>query len=190
MTEQPELHTAHLVLRPIRPDDAADLWPHVSDPATCRWMSWQPHTHIDETSALVQRLADDAARGAGFSWKLMHEGTTCGLISLIAILHRHRSLTYDRAELAYWLGSAWRGRGLMTEAGRAVIDHAFGALGIHRLVVGHFAVNDDSRRLIERLGFRCIGIERDAFMKDGVRHAMKSYDLLATDPRPHGQAAR
>lgn len=177
----PTLLTARLLLRPVRAADAAALWPFMADPDTSRWMSWEPHAEIAQTQALLERLLADMARGAGCHWTLAADGRICGLFSLIAIHRHHRALTYHRAELAYWLGREWRGRGLMTEAGRAVIAHAFGPLNIHRLVVGHFAVNDGSRRLIERLGFNRIGVERHAFMKDGTWHDMVSYDLLASD---------
>lgn len=46
------------------------------------------------------------------------------------------------------------GRGYASEAARAAIKHAFGALAIRQLVAGHHPENRASRRLLERLGFR------------------------------------
>ena len=49
--------------------------------------------------------------------------------------------------------AAW-GAGIGSEAVRAVIDHAFGALGYARLIAETQAANQPSRRLLERLGMR------------------------------------
>ena len=48
----------------------------------------------------------------------------------------------------YW------GRGLMTEAVKAVIEYGFDTLGIEVFTIGHFFENDRSRRVIEKCGFR------------------------------------
>lgn len=60
-------------------------------------------------------------------------------------------------ELGYWLApDAW-GRGYATEAGRAVVDIARYALGLKRLVSGHFTDNPASGRVLAKLGFRPTG---------------------------------
>jgi RimJ/RimL family protein N-acetyltransferase len=184
LIELPTLRTQRLILRHAGTGDVEALWPYLSNPETCRYMSWQAHQTKADTRAFLERIEEDCRQGRSFTWTLDFNGKLIGIVSLIAILRSHRALLYHRAELAYWLGKEFRGRGLMTEACREIIDFAFGTLGIHRLVVGHFAVNRDSKHLIERLGFHYIGDERDAFCKDGVWHTMKSYDLLVSDPRP------
>ena len=57
-------------------------------------------------------------------------------------------------EVGYALGSAYRGHGYATEALRALIDHAFGELGVRRLVAGTGRDNPGSVRLLERVGMR------------------------------------
>jgi ribosomal-protein-alanine N-acetyltransferase len=175
------LETTRLLLRPIEIGDVDALWPYLSDPEISRYMSWTPHRSRQEASDFVTRLIEDRAAGRGMTWSLIYQGRLCGIFSLIAIMRRHRALVYDRAELAYWLGMEFRGLGLMKEAGRRVIAYAFEELDIHRLVVGHFTINAASERLIGALGFRYVGEERDAFMKDGIWYNMKAYDLLVTD---------
>ena len=64
---------------------------------------------------------------------------------------------YDLARGVHEFGVHLRhdagGRGLATESTRAVIDHAFGALGASALFAGHHPDNDASRRLLVKLGF-------------------------------------
>ena len=60
----------------------------------------------------------------------------------------------EQPEIGYWLGVPFWGNGFATEAARAVIDHAFGALG-HRVLLGGARVsNPASRRVLEKCGFQ------------------------------------
>jgi RimJ/RimL family protein N-acetyltransferase len=61
-------------------------------------------------------------------------------------------------EVGYWLGVPYWGRGYATEAARAVIDHAFAALGHEKLVSGARVSNPASRRVLEKCGFQWTGV--------------------------------
>ncbi len=56
-------------------------------------------------------------------------------------------------ELGYWLGEPWWGRGLMSEAAKAVCDAAFGTGRIDELVARALPTNLASQRVLEKLGF-------------------------------------
>jgi len=58
------------------------------------------------------------------------------------------------AEIGYWIGAPFWGRGYATEAVRAVIDHAFGELGHAALQAGPRVSNPASRRVLEKCGFQ------------------------------------
>jgi RimJ/RimL family protein N-acetyltransferase len=64
----------------------------------------------------------------------------------------------DGAELGYWLGAGYWGRGLMTEAARAVIDYAFGDLRHETLQSGTRVSNPASRRVLEKCAFQWTGV--------------------------------
>lgn len=61
------------------------------------------------------------------------------------------------AEIGYWLGRAYWGRGYATEAAGALVAHCFGEGNFKRIVCCHFVENMASRRVIEKLGFRLLG---------------------------------
>ncbi len=61
-------------------------------------------------------------------------------------------------EIGYWLGALYWGCGYATEAVRAVIDHAFGALGHDALQAGARVGNAASRRVLEKCGFQWTGV--------------------------------
>ncbi|RUO98455.1 GNAT family N-acetyltransferase [Hyphomicrobium sp.] len=61
------------------------------------------------------------------------------------------------AELGYWIGKPYWGRGYATEAARAVMAYGFSKAGIRRFTCKHLAGNDASARVIKKLGFRFTG---------------------------------
>ena len=61
------------------------------------------------------------------------------------------------AEIGYWIGKPWWGQGFATEAAGALVNHCFRSARIPRLIGAHFIDNPASARVIEKLGFRCIG---------------------------------
>lgn len=58
------------------------------------------------------------------------------------------------AEIGYWIGRPWWGRGFATEAATALVRHCFASAGFKRLTCCHFDDNAASERVIRKLGFR------------------------------------
>lgn len=71
------------------------------------------------------------------------------------------------AEIGYWLGAAYWGRGIATEAVTLVTDWAFGAHGLLRIFAQPFAANLASRRVLEKAGYELEGTMRRSAVKDG-----------------------
>lgn len=67
-------------------------------------------------------------------------------------------LSGGEPELGYWIGLPHWGHGYATEAARAVLDHAFGALGYGRLTSRARVSNPASRRVLEKCGFQWTGV--------------------------------
>jgi RimJ/RimL family protein N-acetyltransferase len=131
-------------------------------------MAWSPHADLLETQAFLEGVERSHETGVALHWTIRHEGEVIGLFSLIDIRRRHRAITYDRAELAYWLAPAHQRQGFMSEAGREVVRAAFEDLGLENLVVAHHVGNAASEGLIRRLGFVHSHREDRAFRKGDV----------------------
>lgn len=69
----------------------------------------------------------------------------------------------DEAELAYWIGVPYWGKGLVPEASKAVIEHAFKNLGITALWCGFYENNIQSFRAQEKCGFKIICTEEQQY---------------------------
>jgi ribosomal-protein-alanine N-acetyltransferase len=84
-------------------------------------------------------------------------GPFVGAVSLSQIFLRAFRACY----LGYHVDQAYEGQGYMTEAVGAVIQYAFEALRLHRIMANYMPRNARSARLLERLGFEREGLARD-----------------------------
>lgn len=72
------------------------------------------------------------------------------------------------AEIGYWLGERYWGRGIVSEALTLVTSDAFDRFNILRLFALPFADNAASRRVLEKAGYVCEGIMQRSSVKYGV----------------------
>lgn len=86
-------------------------------------------------------------------------------------------------EVGYWLDAGFEGRGLVTRAVTAVLDHAFGPLGLHRVALQTTTDNKRSRSVAQRLGFTQEGVLREAAAFPHERRDLMVYGLLAREWR-------
>src|SRR4051794_33363323 len=128
-----ELVTARLRLRPLLESDVEDLWPHVSDPALPRMMSWEAHTDRSQTLGFIRFVTEGLTRGTNAAWAIEHAGRAVGCISLDNIERQLRAWRVDRGELGYWIAPSLWGQGLMTEAAYAVVRAGFEQLALHKI---------------------------------------------------------
>lgn len=180
------LETARLLLFPLDATDSRDLWQAVesSRPNLEPWLPWVPfNTDVEASGRYAEASASDwdSARACRFAIRDRATRRFLGVIGLEGFAHLHES-----CELGYWLRTDTTRRGLMTEAGRAVLDWAFNSVNAHRVRVAAATDNHASLGVIRRLGFRFEGIARQAERCNGrwLDHAV--FALLVTDPRPRG----
>lgn len=164
--------TEHLVLRPFRSDDVDALAEVYLHPLVMRWIG--PQTLADVAREVAQQVEHQASLGFSL-WAVEgraggHLIGDCGLQPL-----EHRG---PEIEVGYDLHpDAW-GRGLATEAARAVMRQAFGPLGLERVVAvvkpDHFA----SQRVLEKAGLERSGI-REAYGESMLLYEAQRADFGA-----------
>ncbi len=149
-----ELVTPRLLLRELRPDDWPALYHFESDPDAVRWQSYDVRTE-EECREYIARAVEDGAANPRTTYELavtrLDGGDT--MIGRVA-LHLAKP---EAGEAAIWyiLTPSEHGRGFATEAMRAVVDFGFARLELHRIWADIDPRNAASRRVLEKLGFRC-----------------------------------
>lgn len=174
----PTIETARLRLRPYRDADAAAIYAIYSHPDVTRYWSFAPWSDSAQAQAYLERVYADAASGLAMPWAVATREDDClvGTTTLFSVNGEQ-----GRAEIGYSLAQASQGRGLATEAVRAVVAHAIDALGLFRIEADVDPRNDASRRLLERLGFRNEGLLRERWRVNGETCDTAFYGLLARE---------
>jgi ribosomal-protein-alanine N-acetyltransferase len=157
-----ELKLEHCTLRPYRPDDEPALVRHATNRNVSRNMRDRfpyPYT-TDDARAWIARVSGQSPVA---QFAIVVDGQPAGGIGVEAGTDVFRR----SAEIGYWLGEPYWGRGLATEALRAVTEYAFQTFDICRLEAGVFEWNPASARVLEKAGYTLEGRARLAVTKDG-----------------------
>lgn len=154
-----EIVTERLILRPWCLDDAEALYELARDERVGSAAGWPPHRSVQESAEVIRSVFCAPETYAVVS---RDAGCVVGCIGLIGSEASNiAALASDEAEVGYWLGMPYWGRGLMTEALRALMRRAFETLGYSALWCGWFDGNIRSKRVQEKCGFRFVRTERD-----------------------------
>jgi RimJ/RimL family protein N-acetyltransferase len=152
------------VLRPFIPADVEAIHPVYSDPEVMRHVGDGPVAGREETARVVgEYIAQQERQGFSF-WAVVERdsGTVIGDAGLYPLDGRG-----PEVELGYTLGRAWWGHGYATEAARALLDAAFGELGLDEVVAVADPANAASIRVLDKLGMERVG-SREAYGREHV----------------------
>jgi ribosomal-protein-alanine N-acetyltransferase len=173
-----ELATARFRLRRIVPSDVGVIFRGLSDPRVIAHYGVS-YESLDATQHQMDWFEEIHAAGTGVWWGICERGADDALIGACGV--NDVKAEHLRGELGYWLlPGHWR-RGTATECVGAVLEHAFDAMGLHRVGADVDVDNHASRRLLERLGFRLEGVRRSYERKHGAYIDLLNYARLASD---------
>jgi len=142
------IQTEHLVLRPLTPDDAPRIAELAGDWDVARMTGRVPWPYPPEAAfQWIEMSGDDFIRG------ITLDDVLIGCAGYV-------SRNPETAELGYWIGKPYWGRGLTSEAVAALIDRIFADPARTKIVARHFADNPASGRVLEKLRFRLTGMDK------------------------------
>jgi ribosomal-protein-alanine N-acetyltransferase len=173
-----DINSERLFLRQPEPEDVNELFLLMSDSGLTRFLTWEPHTNIETTKAVIQNLIEAQKNEKGYHWCILFNNNIIGLVSLIDVRRKIRTWTLNRAELSYWIGTRYKGKGYATEASRAVTEFGLLNLGLHKIIVAHASANIESEKICRKLGFHKYAHEHDAFQKNEEWHDLIWYELI------------
>lgn len=166
------------VLRPFRSSDAGELTEVVTANREhlARWMPWAETYGFEDSVAYIERKRAQIEANDGIEGAIVLDGHIVGVAGFHAVDWVNRS-----SSIGYWLAAEVVGRGLMSEAVRALLDHAFGAWELHRVIIEAVVDNVRSRAIPERLGFREEALLREAKLIRGRYEDAMLYAMLASE---------
>jgi [ribosomal protein S5]-alanine N-acetyltransferase len=152
----------------VRHADSRRIWLNLRD--------MFPSPYTEEAGRLWLAHATSASPETNFAIEV--GGAAVGGIGFIP----GRDVERISAEVGYWLGEEYWGRGIATAAVAATSDFAFANFDLHRLFALPFAENIASRRVLEKAGYRLEAILRTSAVKDGRIQDQALYARTRTLP--------
>ncbi len=144
------IETERLVLRPWTMDDLADFHAYAVIPEIGRMAGWKPHESMEESRQVLEMFIEGKR-----TFAMVHKASGRVIGSLgIEIPDPDPERELQGREIGYTLHKDFWGQGLVPEATKAVIRYCFDVLHYDYLICCHFDWNHQSRRVIEKCGFR------------------------------------
>ena len=147
------LTTDRLTLRPWRESDLNDFYEYARVDGVGQMAGWNPHRNMEESRRILSHFIQGK-----HVFALEHQGKVIGSLGVEEYNEENypELAALQGREIGYVLSKDYWGQGLMPEAVRAVIAYLFDTIDLDFLLVGHFDRNNQSRRVIEKCGFRYI----------------------------------
>ncbi len=169
------LSTERLILRQLEATDAERIEELAGDFEVAKTTLNIPHPY-PKGSALVfiHSVIESESKGNLVTFALTKKDTN-ELIGLMAIsIHS----TFNRGELAYWVGKPYWRQGYGTEAARALLQYGFEVLQLNRIYAQSFTDNPGSWRIMEKIGLKYEGTLRQHASRFGEYYDLAQYGIL------------
>lgn len=170
----PAIETTRLVLRPFTEADIPELLPLIGQKeiAATTLRIAHPYTEAHAKEFLAKTREDE---NIWLAISLREDDRLLGSVGLRLELGHHH------AELGYWVGVPYWGKGYASESGRAMVDYGFRALILHRIAAMCMAHNLASGKILLRLGMRHEGCLREHQLKWGQYVDVDCYGILRAE---------
>ena len=153
-------------LRPIKLEDAKDIFEYAQDEDTGPRVGWTPHKNIEETRGLIKNWLSPQSNEEQFAIVLKETGRVVGTMGLTN-KNKHKSSNAIANKLVedgnfvyeIWItiGRKYWGMGLGTKTIKAMIDYLFETVGVDIVLTRHYEQNIGSQKIQERNGLKLIG---------------------------------
>ncbi len=178
MVADKEIRTSRLVLRPLERAHLGSMLPLISAREVAATTLRIPHPYTQKDAEdYFNAMEPEIAKGKMLRLSIFIAASDeyCGSVGL------HMEREHSRAEMGYWIGVPYWGRGYASEAAQAVVAHGFGRLGLNRIYATVFAGNTASRRVAEKAGMKYEGCMCQHVNKWGRFLDVEVYAVLAVN---------
>ena len=144
------LETERLLLRRVTPADVAEVLELRSNPDTMRYIPRLLLTNTEEALAHIQMIEEKIENNIGINWAITLKGNS----KLLGIIGHYRIQPENhRSEIGYMLLPQYSGKGITTEAIKAVLQYGFEVLNMHSIEAVIDPQNFASERVLQKNGF-------------------------------------
>lgn len=154
------LFTERLILRPWQESDASSLYEYAKDERIGPIAGWPLHESEAQSLEYIQTIF---AHDEVYAVAKKEDNRAIGMVGLLIGQDSNFEIAEDEAEIAYWIGVPFWGQGLIPEAVKMLMQHAYEDLKMKKLWCGFFADNIKSYKAQAKCGFKHHHIEENKF---------------------------
>jgi ribosomal-protein-serine acetyltransferase len=141
------------------------------------WLPWIDAVKtVEDTREFIKKSLEQYGRDDGFQCGLWEDNTYVGGLGFHWI-----NRTSNYTEIGYWLAKKAEGRGIMTSAVRALVDHAFDVWKLNKVEIRAARENHRSRAIPQRLGFIEEGTLRQIGRIGATYHDLVVYGITTAE---------
>ncbi|MBM7587720.1 ribosomal-protein-serine acetyltransferase [Bacillus pakistanensis] len=170
-----------ITLRSFTVDDSEELF-QLTDRSReylGKWLPWIDYTkEVNDTKEWIQASLKGVVETGGYikTAAIIYKGSIAGTIGFNIIDQTNKS-----GVIGYWIGEDFQGKGIMTQACKALIDYGFRELDLNRVEINVATGNLKSKAIPERLGMTLEGTKRQVEKIGGKFHDHFVYSILADE---------
>jgi len=162
--KQPTIKTKHFTLRSFKMSDAESVAENVNNKTTYRNTLAIPYPYaLKNAKQWLREIINNRRRkipkSVVFAIEIKEQAV--GSISINKIKQEHK------AEIGYWLGEKYQGKGIMTQAIKEITKYGFKELKLRRVYAQVFSFNEGSKRVLEKNGYKFEGTLKKGVKKNG-----------------------
>jgi ribosomal-protein-alanine N-acetyltransferase len=175
LKDLPTLETERLILRKMVLNDAEAVFAYASNSEVSRYTLWETHRSIEDSRAFLEFATQKYENGGEPDWGIVYRGNGC-LVGACGLVNWEAE--HARAEVGFVLSREYWGRGLMSEAVRAILRFGFERMNLNRIEARCIAENAASARVMEKAGMVYEGTLRQREYIKGAYRDIKLYAIL------------
>jgi [ribosomal protein S5]-alanine N-acetyltransferase len=183
----PILETPRLTLREIAPEDADAIFAIRGDFEVTRLNTGPAYPDVSHAAKLIKSLSECFHMKDEIRWGITRRGEDV-VIGMVG--YNFWARADSRAQVGYDLAHADWGQGIMPEALHAVIRFGWERMGLNRIEADCSADNAASIRVLEKVGFRPEGRQRDQYYEEDGYHDLLLWGLLKREYVPPDYQSR
>lgn len=144
------LETNRLILRCWENEDEKRLYELASDPHVGPPCGWSAHESMKESQLVLQ---DILINDYTYAIEEKLSGVIIGNIAIMPYCESRFAQNDNEAEIGFWLGYPYWGKGYMPEAVERLVEYGFDELGLETIWCAHNVDNTNSMRVQQKCGF-------------------------------------
>jgi ribosomal-protein-alanine N-acetyltransferase len=177
-TNMPTLTTERLLLRPMHPMDAEDMFDYARRPEVTKYLLWREHEDICFTRDYLNYIGRRYSLGDFYDWAVVERQSgrmigTCGFTKIDA--------ANNSAEIGYVLNPDFHRRGYGREAVAKILEFGFESLSLNRIEARFMQGNEASLALMKSVGMTFEGYMRDLMLVKGSYRTVGISSILRSE---------